>query len=190
MIHEYELKYRTKLSSKDFMALTSCFELWKSDIFKINYTDHYFYHKGSPNHFMRFRDQKKGINGITFKEEKENILKRIEINFYGCANMATAQALKLLHEYDGYFTIKKKAVVLQVDSWLSDISWYQVNGKDRFIEIEFLGDPSQYNPNEELAILDSRIKNMFGDAITPEHSSLFKLFRPKDEEFLPEESKL
>lgn len=189
MIYEYELKYRTQLDKDSFLKLLLSDSRYKLTIardldtywlpIEVLCSDTYYYNPNNSRYFMRLRKEP-SHKLLTFKEENIDITCRKEVNIP--ANKISLHEIKTIASIQGLtkkFKINKEIVVLIMDNLLAEFSWYQVNSKDCFIEVEFIGDQEKYNAKEELESLKHRMVHIFGKKIQREYNSLFKLYKPQ-----------
>jgi adenylate cyclase class IV len=184
MLYEYELKYRTELEMEEFEAIVEDYFIHQLPIVR-TYTDIYRY-KEDEKYFLRLRSDPAGTHIITFKEEKPNGNNQIrkEVNLDGGESafetIADLLGLNLFKE----FIIEKNAIIYPVNyPYNADLSWYEVNGDQRFIEIEYIGDSRHGKRN--LLKLAKQMDEAFEDSITLENKSLFAIYKPKPKKKLP-----
>lgn len=192
MMYEYELKYRTNLSESEFRKLVTE-SIYYSNVsdFEIGreYNDTFFYRENI-NYFLRLRKELDpgftNVSQMTFKEENGNNSKRKEVNVAILNTSDKAETVASILGLSKSFSISKKAFIYEIKSLEADISWYEVDGKDKFLEIEWTGDQNKegVDPMKVLDRFDSVMEIIFGDELEREYKSLFKIYKPQPEEYV------
>jgi adenylate cyclase class IV len=185
ILNEVELKYRTTITQEEFEErVHSLTKGLPSFDLHLEYKDYYYYYEiaGMSNCFMRYREDmfKKTL---TFKEELlgDNSVRK-EVNIDRIFTENELETFTAILGFDKTFEISKEAVVIQVPMMNREFCWYEVNGADRFLEVELIG--AEYlkevsTDQEWLKVTDKLMKDTFSTAIKREKKSLFSLYKPK-----------
>lgn len=172
---EIEVKYRTDIPKWMFEEIIEReYSYLLKDKIDVYYKDYYFYSPGDFSHSMRLREEYKKLT-LTFKEEKEDNFMREEINIPLKENKDSVDNIKkiaknFLGKINSFFIVKRSVIYI---TDLIEISWYQVNHKDIFIELEWKGKENE--GEKKLAQIDKTFVQLM--SLLPEKVSLTREFR-------------
>jgi adenylate cyclase class IV len=152
-------------------------------------TDYYFLKKEekNPKAFIRLRvDHHSGRQELTFKEEKEDILVRTEINlllhnnYWGYEDLDLEpykEIAKMLNK-NAYFSVLKQAYIYDLED--VEIVYYTVNDTDTYIELEYVGDRGLEKGIDSVYKYRTKLSECFSNQVEVVNRSLFSIYRQKE----------